>query len=100
MPAPRTPSPRLADLGDTNDFACRHIGPNADDIRAMLAELGYDSLAQLAETAMPETIRTGGVPPFAPLSEADALGALRGFAARNRLLKSMIGLGYSGTVTP
>jgi glycine dehydrogenase len=100
MPAPRTPSPRLADLGDTNDFVRRHIGPNADDIRAMLAELGYGSLIQLAEAAMPDAIRTGGVAPFAPLSESDALAALRGFAARNRPLKSMIGLGYSGTATP
>ena len=27
-----------------NDFAARHVGPRADDLRAMLATLGYDDL--------------------------------------------------------
>jgi glycine dehydrogenase len=92
--------PRLADLADADGFVRRHIGPNADETRAMLAELGYASLGALAEAAMPDAIRTGGGPSFAPLSEAEALANLRAFAARNHPLKSMIGLGYSGTVTP
>ncbi len=92
--------PTLADLADAGGFARRHIGPNEDETRAMLAELGYASLGALSLAAMPDAIRTGGVVPFAPLSEAQALAALDAFAARNRPLKSMIGLGYAGTATP
>jgi glycine dehydrogenase len=87
-------------LAGANDFVRRHIGPNADEICAMLAVLCFPSLAALAEAAMPDAIRTGGPTPFAPLSEAEALACLRAYADRNRPLKSMIGLGYSGTVTP
>ncbi|MEK7245690.1 MAG: aminomethyl-transferring glycine dehydrogenase [Pseudomonadota bacterium] len=94
------PRPTLADLSARNEFVRRHIGPNEAETHAMLAELGYASLGELAEAAMPAVIRTGGVPHFEPLSEAQTLAALRAFARRNRLLKSMIGLGYAGTVTP
>ena len=94
------PRQKLADLSADGEFARRHIGPNQAETRAMLAELGYASLGELAEAAMPDAIRTEGVPPFEPLSEAGALAALRAFAVRNRPLKSMIGLGYAGTVTP
>ncbi|MSO84612.1 MAG: glycine dehydrogenase (aminomethyl-transferring) [Rhodospirillales bacterium] len=92
--------PTLADLSATGEFVRRHIGPNRAETDAMLADLGYGSLGALACAAMPAAIRTGGVPAFAPLSEAQALASLRAFAARNRPIKSMIGLGYSGTVTP
>ena len=94
------PRQKLADLSADGEFARRHIGPNQAETRAMLADLGYASLGELAEAAMPAAILTGSVPAFEPLSEAGALAALRAFAARNRPIKSMIGLGYSGTATP
>ena len=34
-------------------FADRHIGPNADEIAAMLAVIGVDSLDDLAAKALP-----------------------------------------------
>ena len=94
------PRPTLADLSADNEFVRRHIGPNDAETRAMLADLGHGSLDDLARAAMPAAILTGGVPAFEPLSEAQALAQLRAFAARNHPIKSMIGLGYSGTVTP
>ena len=92
--------PTLADLSPDNEFVRRHIGPNEAETRAMLAELGYATSNELAEAAMPSAIRTQAIPAFDPLSEAGVLAVLRAFAARNRPLKSMIGLGYAGTVTP
>ena len=92
--------PTLADLSADSEFVRRHIGPNEAETRAMLAELGYATSSELAEAAMPSAIRTQGIPAFDPLSEAGVLAAMRAFAARNRPLKPMIGLGYAGTVTP
>jgi glycine dehydrogenase len=67
----------------------------------MLAALGYESLDDLIYSAMPDRIRSYeplDLPPA--LSEVGALEALRALAARNNPLIPMIGLGYSGTVTP
>src|SRR6266545_2556987 len=67
----------------------------------MLAVVGYGSLEELVADAIPDTIKA-----FDPLdlpaaaTEAEVLAELRGLAARNRLLTSMIGLGYSDTITP
>ncbi len=82
-------------------FVERHIGPQAAERDAMLAALGYPGLDALVEDAMPASIRTNTplrLPPA--LSEHEALAWLRGLAAANRPLRSMIGLGYHGTVTP
>jgi glycine dehydrogenase len=66
----------------------------------MLASLGYTSLDELTKAALP-----AGTPPAelslpAPLSETEAQAELRRMAGRNKLLTSMIGLGYYGTITP
>jgi glycine dehydrogenase len=82
-------------------FAGRHIGPRADEQRRMLDEIGYSSIDELMDAAIPEVIRTYGqleLPPAA--SEAEVLAELRGLAERNRVAVSMIGLGYYGTHTP
>ncbi len=83
-------------------FVSRHIGPTADDQRAMLATVGYPSLDELLAVALPD----GAVPPASlaalppPLTEEAALAELRRLAARNTVRVSMIGLGYYGTITP
>src|SRR5215467_10676797 len=84
------------------DFASRHIGPSPAEQDHMLGTLGYASLDELTTAALPPGLDAGsslaGLPPA--LSEAQALQRLRGLAAQNRVLTSMIGLGYYGTVTP
>jgi Glycine cleavage system protein P (pyridoxal-binding), N-terminal domain len=42
---------------DPNSFARRHIGPNEDEVRAMLREVGFESLDTLVEAAVPKNIR-------------------------------------------
>jgi glycine dehydrogenase len=81
-------------------FADRHIGPSPDEQAKMLAVLGYGSLDDLAAAAVPASIadRTLDLPDAA--SEAQALAELRALAGRNTTAVSMIGLGYSDTVTP
>jgi glycine dehydrogenase len=82
-------------------FSTRHIGPQADDREKMLATLGLTDLDQLVDQSLPRSIRSAeplDLPPA--LSELETLAVLRELAGRNRPLRSMIGLGYHGTVTP
>jgi glycine dehydrogenase len=82
-------------------FADRHIGPSPDERAKMLAVVGQGSLAELAAAALPDAIRTTGelaVP--SAISEAEVLAELRQIAGRNRVMTSMIGLGWHDTVTP
>jgi glycine dehydrogenase len=82
-------------------FARRHIGPDAAQQRRMLETVGYGSVEELMDAAIPESIRWHGtldLPP--PASEAGAAAQLRELAGRNTVAVSMIGLGYYGTHTP
>ncbi|HSA82810.1 MAG TPA: hypothetical protein VLE23_18480, partial [Geminicoccaceae bacterium] len=91
----------LKDLEQADDFVRRHIGPDEEQIRTMLEVVGAASLEDLIERATPRAIRSGRQLDLPPVrSEAEALEALRAMAARNRVLTSMIGMGYYGTITP
>jgi glycine cleavage system P protein (glycine dehydrogenase) len=83
------------------EFAQRHIGPDGDGTQAMLAAVGYASLDDLTQAALPPGLAAGGPLDLpGPLSEEEALAELRRIAGRNHVLTPMIGLGYYGTVTP
>jgi glycine dehydrogenase len=96
--SPRDPVSAL-DVG--LPFDRRHIGPSPDAQAKMLAVLGYSSLEELIDAAVPASVHSD-----TPLaldrgrSEHEVLDELRAMAGRNRVLTSMIGLGYHGTVTP
>ncbi|GGL12388.1 aminomethyl-transferring glycine dehydrogenase [Mangrovihabitans endophyticus] len=82
-------------------FASRHIGPDVDEQAHMLKAIGFGSVDELMDAAVPEVIRWRGgldLPPAA--SEEEAVAELRELAGRNRVSRSMIGQGYYGTVTP
>ncbi len=82
-------------------FAARHIGPDPQDERRMLEVVGYESVDELMDAAIPEAIRWSGTLDLpAPASESEALAQLRALAERNTAAVSMIGLGYYGTHTP
>ncbi len=84
------------------DFANRrHIGPSPSEIAAMLRAVGAASLEALIDETVPAGIRQAEPLSFGPaLSEQAALHRLRLTANRNRVLTSLIGQGYHGTVTP
>ena len=88
---------------DADAFGRRHIGTTPDDHVRMLAELGYSSLDELMAAAVPTAIRMQDVvesviPPAA--TEREAIAELAALADRNTVRTSLIGLGYSGTITP
>jgi len=82
------------------EFARRHIGPSADEQRQMLTAVGYSSLDELTEAALPASASAPPLDLPPALAEAGALAELRRLAGRNQVLTSMIGLGYYGTITP
>jgi glycine dehydrogenase len=82
-------------------FPPRHVGPGDDDIREMLATLGFDSLDALSDAVVPADIRLQrplALPPAR--GERELLLELRRLSQRNSVFRSFIGMGYHGCVTP
>ena len=83
------------------DFVRRHVGPSDEEQEGMLKVLGYESLDALVDAAVPGSVRSLGTLDLPPaVSEQQVLDELRRLAARNTIAEPMIGLGYSGTITP
>jgi glycine dehydrogenase len=84
------------------DFANRrHIGPSPAEMSDMLKTVGAQSLAALIDDTMPAKIRQKQPLDFGkPMSEREVLEHMRVVAGKNKVLTSLIGQGYHGTVTP
>ncbi|MDH3496261.1 MAG: aminomethyl-transferring glycine dehydrogenase [Gemmatimonadota bacterium] len=88
-------------IDPVDSFASRHLGPRPDDVRAMLATLGYASLDALTDAAVPAAIRLGRPLPLpSARSERRVLEELRAIAAENRVFRSYLGMGYADCITP
>jgi glycine dehydrogenase len=87
-------------LGPTDTFARRHLGDDARDTAAMLAELDYPSVEALVDAAVPAAIRRAPLNLPAAIGESAALAELKSIASENRLFRSFIGMGYSDTLVP
>jgi len=82
-------------------FSTRHIGPSDAEQARMLQAVGYESVADLVAMAVPGAIRTATAMALPDaVNEQEALAELRALAGRNKVLTSMIGLGYHDTITP
>jgi glycine dehydrogenase len=92
---------RADGFAPVDDFVQRHIGPTAAEVQSMLATLGFGSLDELIDRAVPAAIRLQQ-----PLSlgegqsEYELLKELKAIAAQNKLFRSYIGMGYHNTITP
>ncbi len=93
-------------LAARDSFARRHIGPTAQQVAEMLRALGSGSLDELIGETVPSGIRAARPLALAfadadlPLSESAALAALAGLAGENRVLRSLVGMGYHDCVVP
>lgn len=86
---------------EKSTFASRHIGPQERDLAAMLKTVGASSLEHLIDQTLPQSIRLEKEPNLAArLSEDEFLDRLRGIAGKNNVLRSCLGQGYYGCVTP
>ncbi len=84
------------------DFANRrHIGPSPAEMAEMFATLGVADLDELIDQTVPKSIRQSEPLDFGkPRSEREMLHQMRVTASKNRVLRSLLGQGYHGTVTP
>ena len=84
------------------DFANRrHIGPSPAEMEEMLKVIGVSSLDELIERTVPASIRQAEPLDFGkPKSEGELLYFLGNVAKKNKVLTSLIGQGFYGTVTP
>lgn len=88
-------------LGYADCFQRRHIGPTEIEVSQMLAELGFASLDALTDATIPPHIKLNrplDLPE--PRGEREMLNAVQVLAAKNKVYRSCIGMGYAGTVTP
>ena len=84
-----------------DDFANRrHIGPSPAEMAEMLKAVGADSLDALIEQTVPRAIRQDKPLPWPALSEAALLARMKEVGKKNKVMTSLIGQGYYGTVTP
>src|SRR3954471_9644784 len=86
---------------DVDSFARRHIGPNEEEVRAMLRDVVFDSGGALIDATVPSDIRLGReLNLLEAKSEGEALADLRTIARKNKIVRSFIGAGYYDCITP
>jgi len=84
------------------DFANRrHIGPSPAEMDEMFKVLGVSSIDALIDDTLPPAIRQADPLDFGkPMSERELLHHMWVTARKNKVMISLIGQGYHGTVTP
>ncbi|KAL0095497.1 glycine dehydrogenase [Phycomyces blakesleeanus] len=82
-------------------FAPRHIGPDSNEIQAMLKQVGAKDMEEMLSKTIPSSIRSPkplaikeGIP------ERELLGRLKAIASKNKVHRSYLGQGYTDTVVP
>ena len=86
---------------EDSSFLPRHLGPDESTRKEMLQTLGLNSLEELIQKSLPEGLSARKLPQLPPArSEARALADLEEIFSRNQNVRSLIGLGYHGTITP
>ncbi|PYL64293.1 MAG: glycine dehydrogenase (aminomethyl-transferring), partial [Verrucomicrobia bacterium] len=88
-------------ISHSDSFARRHIGPNDEEIAAMLRALEFDNLERLIDATVPRNIRLDRELDLPQAkSETEALAELRALASKNKVARSFIGAGYHDCITP
>ena len=84
-----------------DNFTKRHIGPRDHEIGKMLEKVGVSSLDELIDKTVPKSVHfTEKINLEDGISEYEYTSKLRKIAAKNKLYKSFIGLGYYDTILP
>ena len=104
-PATHSPStPKLSPsnpLAEDLSFLSRHLGPNKITEKEMLKTVGLTSLEELVQATLPAGLASPKPPRLPPArSETRALADLEKILSQNKPFRSLIGLGYHGTITP
>ena len=85
----------------SQNFSLRHIGPRPSEIEEMLEVLKLKDLGELVEKTIPESIHVKSELNIGEgLDEFSLLKKIKGIASKNKVVRSYIGTGYYGTITP
>jgi len=99
--AQKSPAPGSEAPGELSRFVARHIGPNDEEVSAMLAAVGFENLDTFIDATIPTDIRlTNPLDLPTGKSEQEALAELRQIAQQNKVVRNFIGAGYSDCVVP
>jgi len=91
----------LDQLEMRGNFINRHIGPNPQQTKDMLAELGLNELEEIIEQAIPANILNHEPLKLTEtISERAVIKYLHKMRERNKVFTSMIGMGYYDTIMP
>lgn len=82
-------------------FSYRHIGPDGEELAQMLKQVGVENIDQLIGETIPSHIRLQS-PLNLPKAqtESEFLKNFKSIASKNKLFRSLIGMGYYDTVVP
>ena len=90
----------VTELLNTYDtFNERHLGLNEHDLKQMLSQIGASSVEDLMTQAVPSNIYNNQDIELAK-SCTETQSLAKKIAAKNKIYKSFIGLGYYGNITP
>ena len=88
-------------FNDFHKFSMRHIGPSDDEQKEMLKTLDLKSLDELIAKTVPASIRVRAPIQVEEIeSETAVLARLKKISLKNKVYRSLIGLGYSDAITP
>ena len=91
----------LDDLLDHGEFIPRHIGSTPAETATMLAAIGFDTMEAMVDAAVPGSIRLTEAMDVGPsCREVDVLSSLRAIAAKNQVVTTLLGMGYTNTIMP
>ncbi|KAJ3308898.1 glycine decarboxylase subunit P [Boothiomyces sp. JEL0838] len=82
-------------------FERRHLGPNESNIEKMCKVVGVSNLDDLVSKTVPPAINIKNPTRLGKaLSETETIARIKEIAAKNKVFKSYLGLGYSAAHTP
>ena len=86
---------------NTESFEIRHIGPRQKEIEKMLSLINANSIDELIDQTIPESIRNRNEMKLdPPMSESDYLTHLKKISSLNKVYKTYIGMGYNRSYLP
>ncbi len=85
----------------TSAFAFRHIGPRTADLQYMFDTVGVKDMEQLLYETFPDQIRLEEDLKLDPaMTEYEYLAHAAALGAKNKVFRSMIGMGYHEAIVP
>jgi glycine dehydrogenase len=85
----------------TERFADRHIALESSDEAKMLAAVGYETASDLLMAAVPDDISYSALMSLPEAAtETEALAELKAIASKNKVVTSLLGMGWNDCITP